>query len=519
MKPKHTKVTFKPYTQQQLLLPTHLEELIPGQHLVRVVNNVVDDLDIEPLLRQYKGGGTSSYHPKMLLKVLIYAYTQRTYSCRQIAKALRENVNYMWLSGMNKPNFRTINRFRGVIMRDVIEDIFTLVLQYLIEHEYVHLETYFLDGTKIEANANRYSFVWRKSTENYKKKLQEKVRGIMEEVERVNEEEDRLYGDKDLKELGEDADIDSESIRELGRQLNEKLKKEPKDKRLKKAVKKLENDYMPRMLKYEQYEEKFAGRKSLSKTDEDATFMCMKEDHMRNRQLKPGYNVQIGTENQFITGYSIHQRPGDSACLVPHLENVRQRLDRSPDKVVTDAGYGSEENYTYLEEHQIEAYVKYNTFDREQRKRRKIPEREKYWSSNWNYDEQADEYTCPQSKRLTYEKTRRIRTDNHYLTDRRIYRCKDCGDCPVRTLCTKSKHGRSVWMSSRLNQFRQRARDRLQSSEGERLRSLRLVEAEAVFGQVKHNRGFRRFLLRGLDKVSTEWGLVSIAHNVAKLAV
>lgn len=121
MKPGHTKITFKPYTQQQLLLPTHLEDLIPEKHLVRVVNDVVDDLDIEPLLRQYKGGGTSSYHPRMLLKVMIYAYTQRTYSSRQIAKAVRENVNYMWLSGMNKPNFRTINRFRGEIMRDIIE--------------------------------------------------------------------------------------------------------------------------------------------------------------------------------------------------------------------------------------------------------------------------------------------------------------------------------------------------------------------------------------------------------------
>jgi transposase len=474
---------------------------------------------IDPLLRQYKGGGTSSYHPKMLLKVMIYAYTQKTYSSRRIAKALRENINYMWLSGMNKPNFRTINRFRGVIMRDVVEEIFTSVLKYLVEHGYVNLETYFVDGTKIEANANRYSFVWRKSTEKYKKKLQDKVRQVMDEVERVNEEEDQLYGDKDLEELGEEADIDSQSIRELTSQLNEKLKQEPKDKQLKKVVKKFENDYMPRMEKYEQYEEKFSGRNSFSKTDEDATFMCMKEDHMRNRKLKPGYNVQIGTENQFITGYSVHQTTGDSACLVPHLEKIRQRLDRLPHKVVADAGYGSEENYTYLEEHQVEAYVKYGTFDRERRKRRKIPEREKYWSTNWVYDEQQDELICPQGKRLRYEKTQQYRTKKGYLTDRRVYHCKECTGCPVRPKCTQSDSGRRMKMSLNLRRFRQQAKQRLQSVEGERFRSQRLVEAEAVFGQVKHNRGFRRFLLRGLEKVNTEWGLVSIAHNVAKLAV
>jgi hypothetical protein len=341
----------------------------------------------------------------------------------------------------------------------------------------------------------------------------------MEEVERVNEDEDRLYGDKDLEEMGEEAVIDSESLQELTRQLNEKLKREPQDKQLKKAVKKLENDYIPRMVKYEQYEEKFAGRNSFSKTDEDATFMCMKEDHMMNRKLKAGYNVQIGTENQFITGYSIHQRPGDSTCLVPHLEKIRQRLNRLPEKVVADAGYGSEENYTYLEEHQIEAYVKYGTFDREQRKRRKIPEKELFWATNWLYDEQQDELICPQGKRLTYEKTQRHRTENGYLTNRRVYQCKECQWCPVRSKCTRSKFGRRVRMSLLLRHFRQQARERLQSSEGKQFRSQRLIEAEAVFGQVKHNRGFRRFLLRGLEKVNTEWGLVSIAHDVAKLAV
>jgi transposase len=146
------------------MLPTNLNELIPEKHLVRVVNEVIDEMDLEPLMRQYKGGGTSSYHPRMMLKVLVYAYTQKEYSSRRIAKALRENINYMWLSGGNKPNFRTINRFWGVVMRMVMEEVFTEVLEYLIEHGYVKVENYFINGTKIEANANRYSFVWRKST-------------------------------------------------------------------------------------------------------------------------------------------------------------------------------------------------------------------------------------------------------------------------------------------------------------------------------------------------------------------
>jgi transposase len=519
MKRKESKATFKPYTQKQLMLPTDLNELIPERHMVRVVNEVIEEMDLEALMKQYKGGGTSSYHPRMMLKILVYAYTQKEYSSRRIAKAIRENINYMWLSGGNKPNFRTINRFRGVVMRSVIEDVFTEVLEYLIAHGYVKMEKYFIDGTKIEANANRYSFVWRKSTENYKKKLEEKVKEMLEEAERVNREEEESYGDKDLEELGEEAEVDSESLKELAKRLNEKLKEKPKDKQLKKAVKKLEKDFIPRMEKYERYEETFEGRNSFSKTDEDATFMCMKEDHMRNRKLKPGYNVQIGTEHQFVTGYSIHQKPGDSTCLIPHLEKVREQLGRLPRKVIADAGYGSEENYTYLEEQAIEAYVKYGTFDREQKKRRKIPEREKYWASNWTYDEQQDEFICPQGKRLAYELTSTVRSKNGYPAERRVYLCTECDACPVREKCTQSKYGRRVRFSLLLHEFRKVASERLQSPEGKDLRSQRLVEAESVFGQLKQNRGFRRFLLRGLDKVKTEWGILCVAHNIAKLAV
>jgi transposase len=143
------KQVYKPYNQDQpMLLPPNLDELIPEGHLVRVVNAMVDELDIEPLERQYKGGGTSAYHPKMLLKVIIYAYTQRVFSSRRIAKELRENVNYMWLSGMSRPDHRTINRFRGEVMRKVVEEVFYGIVDQLLDRGYIDLEKYFIDGTK-----------------------------------------------------------------------------------------------------------------------------------------------------------------------------------------------------------------------------------------------------------------------------------------------------------------------------------------------------------------------------------
>lgn len=205
--------------------------------------------------------------------------------------------------------------------------------------------------------------------------------------------------------------------------------------------------------------------------------------------------------------------------MIPHMEQMQNQTGRIPKNIIADVGYGSEENYAYLEEKGINAYVKYNTFDREQKKRRKIPERETYWSSNWDYDEQQDEFICPQVKRLTYQRTMIKHTANGYCSERRIYSCDQCETCPVRTKCTTSAYGRSVMMSLNIRDFRQQARDRLQSSEGKRYRSQRLIEAEAVFGRLKHNWGFRRFLLRGLEKVKTEWGVLCTAHNIAKLAV
>ena len=516
---KNEKVTFKEYQMEQpMLLPPSIEELIPEKHLVRVINQVVEKMDIEAIIREYKGGGTSSYHPKMLLKLVIYAYAMQVYSGRQIAKAVRESIPFMWLSGGNQPDFRTINRFRSEKLKGRIQTVFTEVLQYLIEAKYIRLEHYFVDGTKIEANANKYSFAWKKSTQKHKKNLQEKVSELFKQIDEINKAEEAEYGDEDLEELGEESEIDTEKLKELAERLSKKLEEEPGNKENKKALKELKKDYIPRMEKYERYEKIMGKRNSFSKTDQDATFMRMKDDHMKNRSLKPGYNIQIGTEDQFIIGFSVHQTSTDSPTLIEHMRQVKQNLGLLPAKWIADAGYGSEENYLALENEQIEAYVKYNTFHQESKKKRKRAEKEKYLARNFQYDEAQDIFRCPQNKQLVLEKNTHIKTDTGFETERRVYRCHDCQGCPVLELCTQSKYGRSIQFSPRLARFREQAYDRLNSEEGKKLRIRRYPEVEAVFGLLKGNKKFRRFNLRGLEKVAVEWGLLSIAHNISKIA-
>ncbi len=559
---------FKEYTMgQMVLLPVDLEEEIEPNHLVRVVNAAIEKMELRVVYEQYKGGGTSSYHPKMLLKVLIYAYSQQIYSSRKIAKALRENIYFMWLSGNSHPDFHTINRFRGKVVKATITEIFAAVLTLLVEGGYVKLENYFVDGTKLEANASKYSFVWAKNTKRYKEQVQAKVAELLESIEQINAAEDAEYGEGDLPERGGSQPLDAAQLEAKINELNARLRQMPQadlpedspeggdppnsgesaneaeaaqevsgsvpagkkkgDKRklrhktkaqqLAKGIRQLAEEYLPRLQKYETQEALLGERNSYAKTDPDATFMRMKEDHLQNGQLKAGYNIQMGTEAQFVVGFSLHQRPADPGCLIPHLEETqRQRGGQQPKNVVADSAYGSEENYAYLEQAGIQAYVKYYTFHQETKPRRKP---KPFAAEQMPYDEAQDAFTCPNGQLLRYQTTRRYRSDNGYQSERRIYECADCSPCPLKEQCTRAQGNRQIQVSFRLRAMRAHAKELLLSEQGTLLRKQRSIDVETVFGRFKQDWGFRRFLLRGLEKVKTEWGLLCIAHNFAKLAV
>lgn len=551
---------------QMVLLPVNLDEEIEPEHLVRVVHRAVEQMDLRPLYAQYVGGGTSSYHPKMLLKVLLYAYSQQIFSSRQIAKALRENIYFMWLSGNNHPDFHTINRFRGVVLKETISEIFAALLLILEAGGYIQLENYFLDGTKLEANASKYSFVWAKNTQRYKEGVQEKVGVLLEQIERLNTAEDAAYGEADLPERGGGKPLDAAQLEAKIAELNTRLrqlpadedplapppstpaadppdlssalptptdtpraaapaktKHEPRKRRLSKAqqlakgIRELTETCLPRLKKYEAQAALLGTRNSYSKTDPEATFMRMKDDHMHNGQLKAGYNLQIGTENQFVVGFSVHQRPGDPTCLIPHLEETRlQRGGRQPQNVVADSAYGSEENYAYLDTEGIQAYVKYNTFYQETKARRKP---NPFAVENMPYDAAQDTFTCPNGQLLHYKSTFHTHTANGYRSERRLYDGADCSQCSLKAQCTKAEGNRQVQLSLPLRAMRAHAKEMLLSETGAVLRKQRSVDVETVFGRIKQDWGFRRFRLRGLKKVNTEWGLLCIAHNLAKLAV
>lgn len=504
-----SKIRFKEITSQQsVLFPSNLSDKIAPNHPVRIVNQVVDQLNIDDILSTYKGGGTSSYHPRVMIKILFFSYLNNIYSCRKIASQLEENIYYMWLSGEATPNFRTINNFRSQKLKGRIQNLFAELVKLMVEMGCVSLDTQYIDGTKIEAVSNKYTFVWRKSVEKYKEKLENKVDSILKDIETTI--------DTDTKNINQDEQykpINSEKLHEKIAELNIRISKLSKQQQ--KQVKLLEKDALPRLKKYEQQLEILGERNSFSKTDIDATFMRMKEDHMKNGQLKAAYNVQISTENQIITNFSMHQRPGDTATLKPHLEQFENLYNKQSDTVVADSGYGSEQNYEYLENKDIEAYVKYNYFHKEQKRNYK---KNPFLPANLYYNKAEDYLICPMGQHMECIGKGKRESELGYKYQVSIYQTQNCTGCPMRSMCFKGKNNRKIELNHKLIHYRNQAKEKLTSELGLYHRSMRPIEPEAVFGHIKFNNKFNRFILRGLEKVEVEFGLVAISHNLRKLA-
>lgn len=493
--------------KQNLLLPPSLDELVPENHMVRVVDAVIDRLDISDILSTYRGGGNSAFNPKMMLKVLVFAYLSNVYSSRRIEELLKRDIYFMWLAGMKRPDFRTINYYRGKRLKEGFDAVFTQVVRLLHEEGFVSLKVQYIDGTKIESVANKYTFVWRGSVEKYDARLKAKTEALLRQIEQNHAIENQ--------ENPVPEELTAEEVTKRVERIKEKVDAETLSKEERKALKQIETDSVPRMNRYREQLETMGSRNSYSKTDPDATFMRMKEDAMLNGQLKPGYNVQISTENQFITNFGIYQRPTDTLTMISYLESFKARYGMQSEEIVADSGYGSEENYEYMFSNGMTPYVKYNMFHVEQRRGyRNNPFR----VSNLFYNPDDDFYVCPMGQKLKFIRQEKRYTASGYQQTVSVYRASRCEGCPLRGQCHKSKRDRQIEVNHTLDDYKARARELLTSEQGIKHRSNRPIEPEAVFGQIKECGRFRRLRLKGLTGAKIDFGLKALAHNLRKLA-
>lgn len=527
------RIKFKPYEpdHQVVLFPQALADVIVPNHPVFTISNIIDRLDLDPLFNKYlrkdkegqispSKGGQYPYHPRMLLKVLVYGYTSNIYSSRKLEAACRENIHFMWLTGRQTPDHNTINRFRSERLKDVIKEVFSQVVLMLAEEGRLSLKEVFTDGTKIEANANRYTFIWAKSIKTNREKIIAQVKELLDYAGKVAaaEMEDHTPTDFDP--------IDGQAVQKTVDHINEALKNKPEvPKAVKTKLAYLKKTAAQNIDKYKEQEEMLKGRKSCSKTDSDATFMRMKEDHMKNGQLKPGYNLQASTSNQYIVNYTLHSNPTDTLTLPAHVENHKALYGEVPEVLVADAGYGSEQNLAWLEGNGIEAYVKHGSFDKDQqsearqepgRRGKKVGDKKPFTADKLHYNREADCYICPMGQRMHKVWEGVQRTESGYERVISRYQAQDCSQCPLRGVCHKSKGNRQIEVSLEGVRLKAAAVARLKSDRGIALRKKRCYDVEPVFGNWKQNHGFRHFMLRGAEKVGIETGLHSLAHNLRK---
>ncbi|TWI99943.1 transposase, IS4 family [Mucilaginibacter frigoritolerans] len=502
------KVVFKPYDPDQLtFLPYKLEELVPASHPVRIVKQVVDEVDVKPINRKYKGGGASSFHPRLMLKLLVYGYLTNTYSSRKLEEQAQLNVHFMWLLGMKKPDHNTINRFRSEKLSGVLKQIFSQIVQLLAAEGIVSLkEAVFTDGTKIESVANKYTFVWGKSIKNSKEKIKTQLDELWQYAQDIAKEEL-----KDTAPL-EYGQINPQKVKETISKINVALEdKEEVSAKVKQKLKYAGKHWPENLSKYDEQEKLLGNRNSFSKTDPDATFMRMKEDHMLNGQLKPAYNLQISTQDQFVLNYTLHQTSTDYQTLPSHIDQYETLYDTLPEAVVADAGYGSDENYGILHGKGIEAYIKYNTFDKEQKEGVKA-----FSNDSLHYNEAANYLVCPMGQRMAHMGDGQRITSSGYVQLISRYQAQNCNNCPMRGVCHQIPGNRIVEVNHSLRKHKQAAKERLNTEQGIKYRKRGPADVEPVFANLKHNHGFRRFLLKGMSKTEVEIGLLSIAHNLRK---
>lgn len=509
---KNNKVVFKAYTPSQaMLLPPSLEELIPAAHPVRIVNQIIDSVNLQTLEQSYKGGGTSSYHPRMLLKILVYGYVSNIYSSRKLETATKENIHFMWLADMQQPDHNTINSFRGKRLQHTLKNIFVQVVELLAAEGVLSIKDIYVDGTKIEANANRYTFVWGNAIKTNKEKIKKHLAELWGYSQQVAAQEDNQPEPTDF------TPITKQKVQEAIDKIEQALSNKPQvSKEVRQKLAYAKNKWPQALQKYEAQEQILQGRNSYSKTDTDATFMRLKDDHMQNGQLKAAYNVQLSTNNQFIINYTIHPTAADTTTLPLHLQEHQDCYGQLPDSYTADAAYGSAENYQLLEANNIAAYVKYSSFERQQGAA--YAKKHPFAAEQLYYNEKQDCYYCPMGQQMNCCGTHQRKTSTGFEQMITTYQAKNCEGCPLRGVCHKGKGNRQIEINHHLNRHKAIAKEKLSSEKGIEKRKQRCCDVEPVFGNIKNNHKFNRFMLWGKAKVEVETGLLALAQNLKKKA-
>ena len=506
------------YNGYQLKLPLNIEIIIPEYDSVRLLSQFVEEMDVTDLYSTYER--INSLSPRMLLKIVLYSYMNGDYSSRSMALNCKRDINFMYLlEGHKAPDHATLARFRSLHFAPCAKRILAEVSNMLYDMGEISGKTIFIDGTKIEANANKYTFVWKKAVTRNQANLLIKLADFVAQCEETYDIK-VVYGNT----------IKLKHVKKLRKRLLKLCKEEnitfvhgigKRKSPLQKSFETLEM-YLDKLKEYNQKIYKCGTRNSYSKTDEDATFMRMKEDAMKNGQLKPAYNLQHGVDSEYITWLTIGPQPTDTTTLIPFLKEAEHYLKFKYKNITADAGYESEENYLFLENNGQTAFIKPANYE--------ISKTRKYKNDigkidNMKYDKEGDFYICNCGRKLMVDHICHSKSKTGFVSEKTIYKCENCQDCPQKEKCIKGsncktpleKRTKTLQVAKTFIKQRQADLERIVSEEGKLYRMNRSIQAEGSFGDIKQDMQFRRYLTKGTINVLAESTLLAVARNINKL--
>ena len=497
-----------------------METMIPADDPVRLLSAFVEGMDLSELYATYDRVRKNQATPRQMLKIMIYAAMNRLFSSRDIETACKRDINFMFLlEGMPAPDHSTIARFISLHLSACSKTILAMTSSLLYDLGEISGKTIFIDGTKIESCANKYSFVWKKSVTKHQARLFEKILSFIEECE-------ALYGIK----VVYNGKATLHTMKRLRKKLYRIREEEQiafiygsghRKSQLQKSIETLEG-YIDKLKEYTKHLHVCGERNSYSRTDPDATFMRLKEDAMLNGQLKPAYNLQHGVDAQYITWVDLSHYPNDALTLVPFLKDMESYLPFKYREIVADAGYESEEAYVFLEQNGQESYLKPQNYEisKTRKYRQDISRRE-----NMAYAPETDEYICATGRRLKPLFDRHKRNRSGYISTVTVYECESCQGCSYKDKCIHGNNcktpieerNKRLNVSKVMNQKRQETLERITTEYGTQLRMNRSIQAEGSFAVVKEDMYFRRYLYRGKKNVLAQSVLLAIAYNINKL--
>ena len=518
------KILQKNYTLNQkiyqLKLPFNIDCIIPENDSVRLLSQFVEEMDLTELYSTYLRIRENQVSPTKILKIMLYAYMNGIYSTRDIEKSCHRDINFRFLlEGASAPDHSTFARFRSLHFAQCAEKILAQMSNFLHEIGEVSGKSIFIDGTKIEASSNKYTFVWKKAVTKNMAKLLIKIADLVKECE-------NLYG---IKVIYKDK-VQMKHVKKLRKKLYEIKKAEgitfvhecgKRKTTLQKSIENLE-EYLCKLKEYTKKVYTCGDRNSYSKTDIDATFMRMKEDAMKNGQLKPAYNVQHGVDAEYITWLTVGPQPTDTTALIPFLNSMEENLNFKYLKIVADAGYESEENYSFIEENNQIAFIKPANYE--------ISKKRNYKNDiskieNMTYDLKNDLFICKNGRKLKATTSKLRKSKTGYESEKTIYICEDCSNCSYKSKCIKGNNSKipleertkKFETSKKFNSQRKETLERIITDEGCLLRMNRSIQAEGSFAVIKQDMNFRRFMCRGKKNVLAESILLAMAYNINKL--